>query len=71
LLSTKNAALRYKCYETFSRNKTRAIKLTGAKARNRNYKKALIIECAHPNQEDERDAEVLKKYVLKRKKTGG
>ncbi len=64
-LSTRNAALRYECYESFSANRTRSIKLAGARAKNGSYKKALGVEYDSNEHEDKNDNAVIEKYVLK------
>jgi hypothetical protein len=65
-LSSRNAALRYECFETFSNNRTLAIKLTGAKGMNRSFKNVLKIEDEIYNeQEDRTDSEMVEKYVFK------
>lgn len=63
-LSSRNAALRYECFETFSRNRTLAIKLTGAKAINRSFKNILELTDDRNEQEDRTDSEMVEKYVL-------
>ena len=66
-LSGRNAALRYECYEAFSENKTRALKLTGARAKNRSLKNVLkITDEVHNEQEERADNEMVEKYVLNR-----
>jgi len=66
-LSSRNAALRYECYEAFSENKTRALKLTGARAKNRSLKNVLkITDEVHNEQEERADNEMVEKYVLNR-----
>jgi hypothetical protein len=65
-LSSRNAALRYECFETFSNNRTLAMKLTGAKGMNRSFKNVLKIEDEIYNeQEDRTDSEMVEKYVLR------
>jgi hypothetical protein len=63
-LSTRNAALRYECYEAFSNNKTGSIKLTGAKAKNRSFKQVLNIVRDSKERESRTDNEIIEKYVL-------
>jgi len=63
-LSSRNAALGYECFETFSRNKTLAIKLTGAKAINRSFKNILKITDDRNEQEDRTDSDMVEKYIL-------
>jgi hypothetical protein len=63
-LSTRNAALRYECFDTLTRNRTLAIKLTGAKTMNRSFKNVLKIADDRNEQEDRTDNEMVEKYVL-------
>jgi hypothetical protein len=65
-LSSRNAALRYECFEIFCQNRTLAIKLTGAKVMNRSFKNVLKIEDEIYNeQEDRTDSEMVEKYILR------
>ncbi len=64
--SRRNAALRYECFETFSKNRTLAIKLTGAKGMNRSFKNVLKIEDEINNEQEDRiDSEMVEKYVFR------
>ncbi len=63
-LSTRNAALRYECFDTLTRNRTLAIKLTGAKTMNRSFKNILKIADDRNEQEDRTDNEMVERYVL-------
>jgi hypothetical protein len=64
-LSSRNAALRYEYFETFSENKTLAIKLSGAKAINTGFKNALKIRDDLNKQEERSDRQMVEKYVLR------
>lgn len=64
-LSSSSAALRYEYFETFSENKTLAIKLTGANAMNKSFKNALKIRNDFNEQEERADSEMVEKYVLR------
>jgi hypothetical protein len=64
-LSSRNAALTYKCYEDLSENKSLAIKLTGAKATNRSFNTILKIGVGHDEQQERADREIIEKYVLR------
>jgi len=70
-LSTRNASLRFECYEAFSKNKSGAIKLTGAKAKNRSFKQVLNIVRDTEERENRTDNELIEKYVLTRRTRGG
>jgi hypothetical protein len=65
-LSSRNAALRYEYFETFSGNKTLTIKLIGAKAMNRSFKNFLKIEDKiHDEQEERTDKEMIERYIIR------
>jgi hypothetical protein len=64
-LSSRNAALRYEYFDTFTGNRTLAIRLTGAKAINRSFKNILKIADDGNEQEDRTDSEMAEKYIFR------
>lgn len=66
-LSSRNAALRYKCYEDLSEDKSLAMKLTGAKATNKIFNHILKFRAGHDERKERADREMIEKYVLNKR----